>query len=133
VTLGGAFSIPLALQDGSPFPERDLIIFIAAGVILLTLIIASITLPLFSKKEKEAEVEDPKVLEQAIKIKVLRVAIQGIREEMTEENAAALSVISDYNRKIRHLMGEEALQNREAKSRQFINNLEAGMLDYNEL
>ena len=50
VTLAGAFSIPIALQDGSPFPKRDLIIFIAAGVILLTLIIASITLPFFSKK-----------------------------------------------------------------------------------
>lgn len=29
VTLAGAFSIPYVLQDGSPFPERDLIIFLA--------------------------------------------------------------------------------------------------------
>ena len=37
VTLAGAFSIPFVLDDGSPFPERSLIIFIAAGVILMTL------------------------------------------------------------------------------------------------
>ncbi|MDQ7862339.1 hypothetical protein RCO48_19105 [Peribacillus frigoritolerans] len=42
VTLAGSFSIPYVLADGSPFPERSLIIFIAAGVILLTLIVASV-------------------------------------------------------------------------------------------
>ncbi|OAB34064.1 Na+/H+ antiporter [Paenibacillus glacialis] len=121
VTLAGAFSIPLVLQDGSPFPERDLIIFIAAGVILLTLIIASITLPLLSRSEKVAEEEDPDVLQQASKIKVLKAAIQGIRGEINEDNeAAALSVISDYKKKIGQLMGQEALQNMDSKSRQLV-------------
>jgi len=121
VTLAGAFSMPLVLQDGSPFPERDLIIFIAAGVILLTLIIASITLPLLSKSEKVAEEENPDALQQASKIKVLKAAIQGVRGEINEDNeAAALSVISDYKKKIEQLMGHEALQNTDSKSRQMI-------------
>ncbi|WP_238649684.1 Na+/H+ antiporter [Paenibacillus piscarius] len=56
VTLAGAFSIPLVLGDGvTPFPERDLIIALAAGVILMSLIIASIFLPLLADK-KEAKV-----------------------------------------------------------------------------
>ncbi|SET37337.1 Na+/H+ antiporter [Paenibacillus sp. NFR01] len=56
VTLAGAFSIPLAMSDSTPFPERDLIIALAAGVILLSLIIASIFLPLLAgKKEPAAE------------------------------------------------------------------------------
>ncbi|MEC0091715.1 Na+/H+ antiporter [Paenibacillus macquariensis] len=121
VTLAGAFSMPLVLQDGSPFPQRDLIIFIAAGVILLTLIIASITLPLLSKSEKGDEEENPDALEQASKIKVLKAAIQGIRGEINEENeAAALSVISDYKKKIEQLLGQEALQNTDSKSRQLL-------------
>ncbi|WP_205414423.1 cation:proton antiporter domain-containing protein, partial [Klebsiella pneumoniae] len=33
VTLAGSFSIPYVLSDGSPFPERNLILFLAAGVI----------------------------------------------------------------------------------------------------
>ncbi|TSB46606.1 Na+/H+ antiporter [Alkalicoccobacillus porphyridii] len=50
VTLAGAFSIPYVISDGSPFPERDLIIFLAAGTILLTLLIASVFLPILSKQ-----------------------------------------------------------------------------------
>lgn len=45
VTLAGVLSVPM-LMGGDAFPERDLLIFIAAGVILLSLIAACIALPL---------------------------------------------------------------------------------------
>ncbi|POF42934.1 Na+/H+ antiporter [Pseudomonas laurylsulfativorans] len=45
VTLAGVMSVPL-LMGGEVFPERDLLIFIAAGVILLSLIVACIALPI---------------------------------------------------------------------------------------
>ena len=45
VTLAGVMSVPLLLS-GADFPERDLLIFIAAGVILLSLVTACIALPL---------------------------------------------------------------------------------------
>jgi len=37
--------LPLFLYDGSLFPARDLVIFLAAGVIILSLVVASIALP----------------------------------------------------------------------------------------
>lgn len=46
VTLAGVMSIPLLLNEGLDFPGRELLIFIAAGVILLSLIVACIALPL---------------------------------------------------------------------------------------
>ncbi|MEB0039614.1 MULTISPECIES: Na+/H+ antiporter [unclassified Pseudomonas] len=46
VTLAGVLSVPLLISAGVEFPERDLLIFIAAGVILLSLISACIALPL---------------------------------------------------------------------------------------
>ena len=46
ITLAGVLTIPMALGDGSPFPARDLAIFLAAGVILFSLIAASLGLPL---------------------------------------------------------------------------------------
>lgn len=46
VTLAGVMSVPLLIGAGKAFPERDLLIFIAAGVILLSLICACIALPL---------------------------------------------------------------------------------------
>lgn len=45
ITLAGVLSLPLFLTDGQAFPARDLAIFLAAGVILISLITASIMLP----------------------------------------------------------------------------------------
>ncbi|HGM5581612.1 TPA: Na+/H+ antiporter [Pseudomonas putida] len=45
VTLAGVMSVPLLIGPGQAFPERDLLIFIAAGVILLSLVSACIALP----------------------------------------------------------------------------------------
>ncbi|MFW9080445.1 Na+/H+ antiporter [Pseudomonas sp. P2757] len=45
VTLAGVMSVPM-LMGTDAFPERDLLIFIAAGVILLSLVAACIALPL---------------------------------------------------------------------------------------
>jgi Na+/H+ antiporter len=49
ITLAGILTLPLFLNDGSPFPARDLAIFLAAGVIILSLIAASIGLPVLLK------------------------------------------------------------------------------------
>ena len=38
-------SLPLLLNNGQAFPERDLLILIAAGVILVSLLVASVLLP----------------------------------------------------------------------------------------
>jgi CPA1 family monovalent cation:H+ antiporter len=45
ITLAGILTLPLSMPDGAAFPSRDLAIFIAAGVIVLSLVIASLALP----------------------------------------------------------------------------------------
>lgn len=45
ITLAGVLTLPLALADGSPFPARNLAIFLATGVIVTWLVAASIALP----------------------------------------------------------------------------------------
>ena len=45
VTLAAALSLPLHLRSGAPFPARDLVIFLATSVILVTLVIGAIGLP----------------------------------------------------------------------------------------
>jgi CPA1 family monovalent cation:H+ antiporter len=49
LTLAGILTLPLLLPDGTPFPARELVIFLAMGVILLSLILASVALPLLTK------------------------------------------------------------------------------------
>jgi len=50
VSLAAALSIPVQLADGSPFPQRNLILFITFIVILLTLLLQGLTLPFIIKK-----------------------------------------------------------------------------------
>jgi monovalent cation/hydrogen antiporter len=46
VSLAAALAIPLVLSDGTtPFPGRDLIVFITFGVILFTLVVQGLSLP----------------------------------------------------------------------------------------
>jgi Na+/H+ antiporter len=45
ITLAGVMTLPLTLNDGSAFPARDLAIFLPAGVIIVSLIAASLRLP----------------------------------------------------------------------------------------
>lgn len=50
VSLAAALSIPLTLDDGSPFPQRNMILFITFIVILLTLLFQGLTLPFLLRK-----------------------------------------------------------------------------------
>ncbi|QGK74701.1 Na+/H+ antiporter [Flavobacterium sp. SLB02] len=50
VSLAIAIGIPKELEDGTPFPERTVIIFISVAVVLLTLIGQGLTLPFIVKK-----------------------------------------------------------------------------------
>jgi len=49
ITLAGVLTLPLTLNDGTPFPARDLAICLAAGVIIVSLLIASVGLPILLK------------------------------------------------------------------------------------
>ncbi|WP_144510346.1 Na+/H+ antiporter [Bacillus sp. FJAT-22090] len=98
VTLAGAFTIPYFLANGDVFPERSLIIFIAAGVILVTLVLASIFLPILAKTEKGESEGLKEELERKAILRSIDAAIHTMRDLTTDENrGAAVSIISHYN------------------------------------
>src|SRR5690606_28304352 len=45
ITLAGILTLPFVLSDGTPMPARNLAIFLAAGVITVSLVLATIALP----------------------------------------------------------------------------------------
>ena len=65
VTLATVLSIPLTLENGQPFPERTLILFLSVGVILSTLLTATFILPLFAKKNTSEDTNYLKILNKA--------------------------------------------------------------------
>ncbi|MBC2254879.1 Na+/H+ antiporter [Listeria ivanovii] len=99
VTLASALAIPFFLDDGTLFPQRALIIFLASGVILCTLIIATFILPLLAKNE-EVTTEDERA-EKATRIRIMRNVIRELKEQVLPETKAATDeVIEDYRRRI---------------------------------
>lgn len=52
VSLAAALAIPITLQNGEPFPYRNLVLFITFLVILLTLLIQGLTLPYLIRRSK---------------------------------------------------------------------------------
>ncbi|MDQ6648140.1 MAG: Na+/H+ antiporter [Pseudomonadota bacterium] len=45
ITLAGVMTLPLLMPDGTPFPARDLTVFLATAVIMVSLVAASLGLP----------------------------------------------------------------------------------------
>lgn len=88
VTLAGVMSVPLLISAGKAFPERDLLIFIAAGVILLSLVSAVIALPLLLRGV--ARSPDDALRQEAKEVwrRTAEAAIHALEaEELTEPGA----------------------------------------------
>lgn len=82
ITLAGVLTLPLALPDGSPLPARELAIFLAAGVIILSLTAASVALPrLLSGLEVPAESHEDVETDRA-RLAAATAAIQAIESEL---------------------------------------------------
>ncbi|WP_406327745.1 Na+/H+ antiporter [Streptomyces sp. NBC_00203] len=45
VSLAVALSVPMTLDSGEPFPDRDTIVFVTSGVIVITLVVQGLLLP----------------------------------------------------------------------------------------
>lgn len=120
VTLAGILSLPLLLRDGSPFPARDLAILIAMGVIIVSLVAASIALPLLLRGHSSAADPVQDVEEAAARVAAARAAIAEIervgalRSADTPDSgialAAAARVLELYRARIESRAGgQEAI------------------------
>jgi len=109
ITLAGILSLPIAMPDGSPFPARDVVIFLAAGVIICSLLIASLALPKIARGLVEPG-EDPGAAEErrarvgaanAAIARIESIANEGGEGEAAEARlAVADSIVVGYRRRI---------------------------------
>ena len=87
VTLSIILTLPLVTQSGAAFPQRDLLITIAAGVILATLLLADNLLPVLSKSS-EADSDLPERLHKG-EIAVLEATLAELKSMLQSENATS--------------------------------------------
>lgn len=86
VTLSIMLTLPYLTADGSAFPQRSLLIFVASGVIVLTLLLANFIVPALAPAEDTTEADA--ALARA-KARVLRSVIDELAERATPETRAA--------------------------------------------
>lgn len=80
VSLSIIFTIPITVASGGAFPDRGLIIFLAAGVILATLLAANFLLPLVTPKRTGTDEQE---LHQAT-ISILESTIAELQRRLQE-------------------------------------------------
>lgn len=87
ITLAGILTLPLFMLDGTAFPARDLAIFIAMGVILLSLIIASVALPLLTRDiDPSISLRLKKSSKSAAKLSTTETAIKFLESQLANVN-----------------------------------------------
>ncbi|WP_062211145.1 Na+/H+ antiporter [Aureimonas sp. AU12] len=86
VTLAGILTLPFVLSDGSPFPARDLAIFLAMSVILISLVTATIVLPPVLRRVRLPPTparDDEERQAREVAARAAREAIQTLRDSLT--------------------------------------------------
>ena len=103
ITLSLMFTIPYTIADGEWFPMRDELIFIAGGVIIVTLLLANFLLPVIAPNSaKDASRETTEA-----SIEVLRRTVEELAELTTDENrSAVMVVINSYTQRIGRLKNQ---------------------------
>ncbi|EOC0588254.1 Na+/H+ antiporter [Cronobacter sakazakii] len=92
ITLAGVLSIPLLLPDGSSFPARYELVFLAAGVILFSLFVGVILLPILLQQVETPDhglAHKEERMARSVTAEVAITAIQKMEERLaadTEEN-----------------------------------------------
>lgn len=81
ITLAGILTLPLVLNDGTPFPARDLAIFLAAGVIIVTLLIATFGLPPLLRGLELPPDPSAQAREEEVRVAAAEAAILAIEAE----------------------------------------------------
>jgi CPA1 family monovalent cation:H+ antiporter len=111
ITLAAALSIPHFTTEGTPFPGRDIVIFLAFGVTAVTLLLQGTTLEALicrlGVKADDTSVRE----EQLARLTAVEAGLKTLRELKTlspspEEIAALGEVIAEYEYRFAELTAE---------------------------
>ena len=103
LSLAAALAIPLELADGTPFPDRDLVIVVAASVIVASLLIQGTSLPWLLRR-LGLQAEDFGTAENKARLKAARAALAWLGDHHADAaDEAIASARGLYEAKVRRL------------------------------
>jgi Na+/H+ antiporter len=101
VTLAAAFSLPLQVPGGGPFPGRDLMLWLAFAVIIVTLLLQAATLPTVVRLLKVPR-DDPAedlLAEAAVQYAASRTALERLDEQAGTASPEVVERLRDQVRR----------------------------------
>jgi Na+/H+ antiporter len=102
IALAAAIGLPQTLADGSPFPQRNLIIFLAFCVIFVTLVLQGLTLPWLVRVLGVADPAGPNLEEDAARKEILEVALAYLDNERKNDSTEFAPLYEDLTGHYRH-------------------------------
>ncbi len=102
IALAAAMSLPDTIDNGSPFPHRDLIVFLTFCVILVTLVFQGLTLSPLIRKLGLAEPSGPRREELEARRLVLEAAQARLEEIRQSDPLDAAEVYDDLAQHYKH-------------------------------
>jgi CPA1 family monovalent cation:H+ antiporter len=113
ITLAAALSIPITLADGSPMPGREIVIFLSAGVIVVTLLLQGTTLETLICKlgvrPDDTQVREDRMARIAA-VEAGLVKLRGTSTTTPEEAAAIGEIIGEYEHRLAELTADGETQ-----------------------
>jgi CPA1 family monovalent cation:H+ antiporter len=95
IALAAAISLPELLDDGTQFPQRNVLIFLTFCVILVTLVAQGLSLPHLIRRLGLATASDPNCEENEVRRRVLSAAINYIRDLRSRDIPSEEEVLAD--------------------------------------
>jgi monovalent cation/hydrogen antiporter len=102
VSLAAAIALPQMLSNGTPFLQRNMIIFLAFSVILVTLILQGLTLPPLIRALGLAGVSEPNTEEREGRRAVLEAALEHLEKSRSKYGSESAEVYEDLEQHYRH-------------------------------
>ena len=98
IALAAALSLPEFLADGSPFPQRNLIIFLTFAVILVTLVLQGLSLPPLIRALGLAGAHGPDCEEETARRIILETALTHLEDHRKMHKAKQLQASTSSTR-----------------------------------
>jgi len=95
VPLAAALSIPLTMTDGTPLPQRDLILVLATAVIVVSLVVQGLTLEPLVRLAGIARADDARHEETVARLRLAEAALARLDELADDANAADYRAADD--------------------------------------
>src|ERR1700761_360987 len=102
VSLAAALALPVTLRNGSPFPQRDLIICLTFCVIFVTLVLQGLTLPPIIRWLGLAGVSGPNCGETEARRITAQAALDRLESAKVRDLEEAAEVYDDLVHHYRH-------------------------------